>query len=42
MRLGNDNLKNCVFCLSLRSPFTIFAVINREHPIGCIKGLKSK
>lgn len=33
MRLGNDKQKNCVFCLSLRTPFTIFAVINREHPL---------
>lgn len=33
MRPGNDYLKNCVFWLSLRSPFTIFAVINREHPL---------
>ena len=27
MRLGNDNLKKCVFCLPFRSPFAIFVAL---------------
>ena len=33
MRLGNDKQKTQLFRLALCSPFTIFAVINREHPL---------
>ena len=30
MRLGNVKLKNCVYRLPLRPPFTIFVIINAE------------